>query len=298
MSGFSRLSRAAAVLAMAAVSAPLVAQQGGTPLEASLWKSLSWRHIGPQGNRVMPIAGVPGDPMVYYAGAVSGGVFKTTDGGAHWDADLRRPAGVVDRVARRRALATRTWSGRARASRSSAATSPSATASTSRPTPGRPGPTRPRQDGPDRAHPDPPEETPTSSSPARWATPTARSRSAASSVPPTVGRTGSRCCSWTRTPGCSDVAMDPTNPRILFAGMWQIEIHTWGRKSGGDGQRPVQVDRRRRHLEAARRQRSADQARRQGFGAGGRAQQPEPRLRPDRDRRRHAPRQGQPTESG
>ena len=28
--------------------------------------------------------------------------------------------------------------------------------------------------------------------------------------------------------------MDHTNPRILFAGMWQIEIHTWGRKSGGD----------------------------------------------------------------
>jgi photosystem II stability/assembly factor-like uncharacterized protein len=29
--------------------------------------------------------------------------------------------------------------------------------------------------------------------------------------------------------------MDPSNPRILFAGMWQIEIHTWGRESGGPG---------------------------------------------------------------
>jgi photosystem II stability/assembly factor-like uncharacterized protein len=29
--------------------------------------------------------------------------------------------------------------------------------------------------------------------------------------------------------------MDPNNPRILFAGMWQIEIHTWGRESGGEG---------------------------------------------------------------
>ncbi|HSR16296.1 MAG TPA: hypothetical protein VLL51_11115, partial [Gemmatimonadales bacterium] len=35
--------------------------------------------------------------------------------------------------------------------------------------------------------------------------------------------------------GCSDLAMDPTNPRILFAGMWQLEIHTWGRTSGGPG---------------------------------------------------------------
>jgi photosystem II stability/assembly factor-like uncharacterized protein len=29
--------------------------------------------------------------------------------------------------------------------------------------------------------------------------------------------------------------MDPNNPRILFAGTWQLEIHTWGRESGGPG---------------------------------------------------------------
>jgi photosystem II stability/assembly factor-like uncharacterized protein len=46
---------------------------------------------------------------------------------------------------------------------------------------------------------------------------------------------------WTKTlfvdenTGCSDIAMDPSNPRILFAGMWQLEIHTWGRSSGGPG---------------------------------------------------------------
>ena len=33
--------------------------------------------------------------------------------------------------------------------------------------------------------------------------------------------------------GASSLEMDPNNPRILFAGMWQIEIHTWGRESGG-----------------------------------------------------------------
>ncbi|HEX7938389.1 MAG TPA: glycosyl hydrolase, partial [Gemmatimonadaceae bacterium] len=35
--------------------------------------------------------------------------------------------------------------------------------------------------------------------------------------------------------GASDLIMDPNNPRILYAGMWQIEIHTWGRYSGGAG---------------------------------------------------------------
>ena len=29
--------------------------------------------------------------------------------------------------------------------------------------------------------------------------------------------------------------MDPHNPRILFAGMWQLIIHGWGRESGGPG---------------------------------------------------------------
>src|SRR5579864_3567830 len=44
-----------------------------------------FRFIGPTvGNRVAAVAGVPGDPNVYYAGAASGGVWKTTDGGGRW----------------------------------------------------------------------------------------------------------------------------------------------------------------------------------------------------------------------
>src|SRR4029078_81223 len=37
--------------------------------------------------------------------------------------------------------------------------------------------------------------------------------------------------------GASDLAMDAKNPRVLFAGTWQIDIKTWGRKSGGPGSR-------------------------------------------------------------
>ena len=29
--------------------------------------------------------------------------------------------------------------------------------------------------------------------------------------------------------------MDPRNPHTLFAGMWQVEMHTWGESSGGPG---------------------------------------------------------------
>src|SRR3954465_2882062 len=46
---------------------------------------LRWRYIGPVGNRVTSIAGVPGQPYVYYTGSASGGIFKTIDGGIHWE---------------------------------------------------------------------------------------------------------------------------------------------------------------------------------------------------------------------
>jgi len=51
---------------------------------AAILKPLKFRHIGPPGNRISAVAGVPGDPYTYYAGAASGGIFKTTDGGAQW----------------------------------------------------------------------------------------------------------------------------------------------------------------------------------------------------------------------
>jgi photosystem II stability/assembly factor-like uncharacterized protein len=35
--------------------------------------------------------------------------------------------------------------------------------------------------------------------------------------------------------GASDLVMDPNNPEVLFAGMWQMVIWTWGRQSGGAG---------------------------------------------------------------
>lgn len=33
--------------------------------------------------------------------------------------------------------------------------------------------------------------------------------------------------------GCFEIAADPSNPRILLAGMWPVVIRTWGRESGG-----------------------------------------------------------------
>ncbi len=55
---------------------------GTTPKE---FKALKYRSIGPAaGGRVARAAGVPGDPATYYAAAASGGVWKSSDGGATW----------------------------------------------------------------------------------------------------------------------------------------------------------------------------------------------------------------------
>src|SRR6266446_9638518 len=51
----------------------------------SLYDGMKWRLVGPfRGGRAEAVAGVAGDPNVYYFGAVAGGVWKTIDGGATW----------------------------------------------------------------------------------------------------------------------------------------------------------------------------------------------------------------------
>jgi photosystem II stability/assembly factor-like uncharacterized protein len=47
---------------------------------------LPWRSIGPyRGGRATAVAGVTSQPNVFYFGATGGGVWKTTDGGINWD---------------------------------------------------------------------------------------------------------------------------------------------------------------------------------------------------------------------
>src|SRR5262245_59136137 len=54
-------------------------------LTQSLLSSMRWRCIGPsRGGRVVTVAGDPKEPAVFYFGACAGGVWKTTDAGAAW----------------------------------------------------------------------------------------------------------------------------------------------------------------------------------------------------------------------
>src|SRR6201990_155391 len=57
---------------------------GAQQFDSSLFRALHFRFIGPDGNRAIAVAGVPGDRNVAYVGAASGGIFKTEDAGITW----------------------------------------------------------------------------------------------------------------------------------------------------------------------------------------------------------------------
>jgi photosystem II stability/assembly factor-like uncharacterized protein len=70
----------APLLLFAAAFAPLAPAVSASPGDV-----LRWRAIGPfRGGRTTAVSGVPGRPHEFYIGAVNGGVFKTVDAGRTW----------------------------------------------------------------------------------------------------------------------------------------------------------------------------------------------------------------------
>ena len=87
----SFLMRAAAVaLSLSCVASFAFAKTTATKPAAEeskdVFANLKFRNLGPAiaGGRVAAVAGIPGNPLVYYVGSAGGGVFQTTDGGLNW----------------------------------------------------------------------------------------------------------------------------------------------------------------------------------------------------------------------
>jgi photosystem II stability/assembly factor-like uncharacterized protein len=71
--------------ALAQRKAKPVAKPNAAQTSDSLFNGLRWRNIGPfRGGRSLAAAGHASQPLTYYFGATGGGVWKTTDGGANW----------------------------------------------------------------------------------------------------------------------------------------------------------------------------------------------------------------------
>jgi photosystem II stability/assembly factor-like uncharacterized protein len=76
---------AAALLATTALAAPVAGAPAGPAIDPARLQALTWRNIGPhRGGRVTTVAGIPSQPFTFYMGATGGGVWKTSDGGVSW----------------------------------------------------------------------------------------------------------------------------------------------------------------------------------------------------------------------
>jgi photosystem II stability/assembly factor-like uncharacterized protein len=224
-----------AVVVIAALTATVARPLAQTPtLNPDVYKQLKFRYIGPVGNRIIAIVGLPGNPSIYYAGAASGGIFKTADNGAHWDAIFDdQPVSSIGSLAVAPSDPNVIWAGTGEAFiRSNISIGNGVYKSTDA---GKSwthvGLDKTGRIGRIVIDPKNPDTVIACALGHAYGPQSERG----------VFRTVDGGRSWQRTlfvddnTGCSDVAMDATNPRILFAGMWQIEIHTWGRTSGGPG---------------------------------------------------------------
>ena len=204
-------------------------------LDPKDFKQLSYRFIGPDGNRAIAITGEPGNNAVVYIGAASGGIFKTDDAGVTW-----KPIFDDQEVSSIGALALapkyprQVWAGT-----------------------GETFVIRPAHSLGDGIY-------KSSDAGKTWknmglaksgrigrviVSPRDTNTVFACALGHTYGpqkerglyRTKNGGKSWEQVlfvneqTGANDLAMNPENPDILYAGMWNININTWGLKSGGPG---------------------------------------------------------------
>ena len=228
------LTAVVTMLLVAWLAPRIAAQRPPGDAGSNPYRQLAFRYIGPVGNRIAAVAGVIGNPMIYYAGSASGGIFKTTDGGATWEPIFdREPVSSIGALAVASSDPNVVWAGTGEAwIRSHISLGMGIYKSTDagrtwtlmglRDT-GRIG----------RIVIDPRDANVVFVAAMGHSYGPQPDRGLFKTID--GGKTWQKVLFVDENTGCSDVAMDPGNPRILFAGMWQLVIHTWGRTSGGPG---------------------------------------------------------------
>lgn len=210
---------------------PLQAQQEPNK---DILGAMRYRYVGPMGNRVTSVVSIPGQPNIYYVGAASGGIFKTTDGGIHWEPIFDgQPVASIGSLAIAPSDQNVIWAGTGEAHIRShisvgAGIYKSTDAGKTWKLMGLEKTGRIGRIVIDPKNPD-------------IVLVAAMGHSYGPQPERGVFRTDDGGKTWERvlfvddSTGASEVVMDPSNPRIVFAGMWPLEIHTWGRTSGGPG---------------------------------------------------------------
>ncbi|MEZ5332734.1 MAG: hypothetical protein R2991_11910 [Thermoanaerobaculia bacterium] len=215
------LGRAALALCALTATAGAAAEEGG-PLAG-----LEYRSIGPAaGGRVARVTGVPGDPLTYLAATAAGGVWKSDDGGRAW-----RPVFDEQAISSTGSIAVSTadpnvvWVGAGEANiRGNVAAGDGIYRSTDGGESWSHVWEQEGQIGTIAAHPSDPDVAFAAvlghafgPNPERGVYRTLDG-----------GATWQQVLSVDENTGASDVALDPANPRVVFAGTWQARRMPWG----------------------------------------------------------------------
>ncbi len=197
---------------------------------------LVWRNIGPfRGGRSVAVAGVPGQPFVYYFGATGGGVWKTTDAGITWKpiTDGHLGTGSVGAIAVAESDPNVVYVGmgesciRGNVSHGDGVYKSVDAGKTWRHV----GLRDTRQIGRVRVHP----------KQASLVYVAALGHAFGPNKERGVFRSKDGGETWQTVlfvddqTGAVDLVLDPVNPRVLYAGFWQVVRRPWGFESGGPG---------------------------------------------------------------
>lgn len=206
-------------------------------VEPSLLDAVEWRLVGPwRGGRVTAVTGVPDDPMLYYMGATGGGVWRTTNAGATWEniSDEHFEVGTIGHVAVAPSDPNVIYVGTGEAPIRGVTTSHGIgvyKSTDAGKTWEHLGLDKAGQISRVEVHPTNPDHAYVAVQGTIWGPSEERG----------VYRTTDGGLTWERVlfvnadTGATDLAMDPTNPRILYAAMWHHGRKPWFIKSGGEG---------------------------------------------------------------
>ena len=239
------------IVAVLALLAPLLGAQPRTParaasaaaaapapLDSSFFRAMQWRIIGPfRGGRSVAVSGVTTQPRVYYAGYTGGGLWKTDDAGNSWknisDGFFRTSSVGAIAVAESDPNVLYVGTGEHSVRGQSSTFGDGVYKSTDAgKTWKHVGLDATRQISQVRVHPSNPELVYVAAQGDRWKGTPERG----------IYRSSDGGRNWAlvlkgenATSGASDLSMDPTNPRILYAAFWDHQRLPWQVRSGGPG---------------------------------------------------------------
>jgi photosystem II stability/assembly factor-like uncharacterized protein len=218
------------LVALAALAPGLQAQ-----IDESMLGALEWRLVGPfRGGRVTAVAGVIQDTSTFYMGATGGGVWKTEDGGVTWRnvSDGFFATGSVGAIAVAPSDPNVVYVGMGEAAIRGVANSHGDgvyKSTDAGKTWTHLGLDETRHISAVRIHPQNPEIVYVAAQ--GYQGKANRERGIYKSID--GGATWDHVLFVSENAGASSLAMDVTNPRILYAGFWQHRRHPWKVESGG-----------------------------------------------------------------